>query len=294
LERKGGMDQNSVVIITGANSGIGKAATMELAKSHAHIVMLCRDSERGMEAVEDIKKISGNPNVILMLCDLGSRKSIELFCAAFRSQYSRLNVLINNAGVALFARHETVDGHEMHFGVNYLGPFILTNLLLDLLIASAPSRIINVSSNTHATGTIHFNNIDLEKGFRPWRAYDQSKLADIMFTYTLAERLRGTGVTANCLHPGAVGTQIGVVRNKEVMKVIRKITSPFFLTAEKGAETTVYLAVSPDVANTTGTYFVRKRAKRSSKLSYNQAVGERLWSLSEEMTGIRGYRAASM
>ena len=288
------MDQNSVVIITGANSGIGKAAAMELAKSQAHIVMLCRDQERGMEAIEDVKKISGNQNVILMLCDLGSRKSIELFCAAFRSRFSRLDVLINNAGVALFARHETVDGHEMHFGVNYLGPFILTNLLIDLLIASAPSRVINVSSNTHATGTIHFDDINLKKGFRPWRAYEQSKLADIMFTYTLAQRLRGTGVTANCLHPGAVGTQIGVVRGKRVIKVIRKMLSPFFLTAENGAETIVYLAVSPDVASTTGTYFVRKRAKRSSRLSCNQAVAERLWSVSEEMTGIHGYRAASM
>ncbi|MPM25185.1 hypothetical protein SDC9_71675 [bioreactor metagenome] len=286
------MDQNSVVIITGASSGIGKATAAALAERQAHIVMLCKDSERGMAALKDVKRSSCNQNVILMLCDLGSRKSIELFCAAFRSRFSRLDVLINNAGVALFARQETTDGFEMHFGVNYLGSFILTNLLLDLLIDSAPSRIINVSSNTHANGTIHFDDINLKKKFRPWRAYEQSKLAEILFTYTLAERLRGTGVTANCLHPGAVGTQIGVVRNKNAIKAIRKIVSPFFLTAEKGAETAVYLAVSPNVTNTTGAYFVRKRARRSSKLSYNRVIAERLWSLSEKMTGICGYRAA--
>lgn len=287
------MDQNSVVLITGASSGIGKATAAALAESQAHIVMLCKDPERGMAALQDVKRVSGNPNAVLMLCDLGSQKSIESFCAEFRSRFSRLDVLINNAGVALFSRQETTDGNEMHFGVNYLGAFLLTNLLLDLLIDSTPSRIINVSSNTHAAGTIHFNNIDLKKRFRPWRAYEQSKLAQILFTYTLAERLLGTGVTVNCLHPGAVGTQIGVIRNRKAIKIIRKIISPFFLTAEKGAETAVYLAESPNVSNITGAYFVRKRVKRSSKLSYNRAVAERLWNLSEKMTGICGYKAAS-
>ncbi len=278
------MDQNSVVIVTGASAGIGKAAAAELAKTNAQIVMLCRDRTRGEQALREVRAQSGSSNLTLMLCDLGSQKSIEAFCLAFRKKYSRLDVLINNAGVAMFKRRVTADGYEAHFGVNHLGAFLLTNRLLDLLIASAPSRIVNVSSNTHANGRIFFDDVNLTNNYRPWRAYEQSKLANIMFTYSLAEQLAGTGVVANCLHPGAVATSIGVNRSTHFAKIIRRIIKPFFLTAEKGAQTVVYLAASPEIQGITGKYFYRKQPVPSSKLSYDKAAAKRLWDLSEQMT----------
>lgn len=280
------MDQNSVVIVTGANAGIGKAAATELAKSGAHVVMVCRNTGRGQEALEQVKAQSQNDNVTLMLCDLGSLKSINAFCAAFREKYARLDVLVNNAGMISTQRLETKDGFEMQFGVNHLGPFLLTNCLLDLLIASAPSRIVNVASGAHKGGRIFFDDVHLSHNYKAWRAYAQSKLANVMFTYTLSERLSGTGVTANCLHPGAVASDIGINRDTGFGKTIRRILNLFFLTAQKGAETAVYLATSPEVAGITGKYFVRKKAVPSSESSYDKQAAERLWELSARLTGL--------
>ena len=280
------IDKNSVVIITGANSGIGKATSLELAKTGATVVMACRSKDRGEEAVEEVRAQSGNDSVRLMLCDLGSLKSIEEFCSQFRKEFSRLDVLINNAGVILPGRHNTADGNELQFGVNHLGHFLLTNRLMDLIVASAPARIVIVSSGAHKSGRIHFEDVNLTKNYSVWRAYGQSKLANLLFGYELAERLKGTGVTVNCLHPGAVATSMGVNRDTGFGTFITRLLKPFFLTSQQGAETTIYLATSDDIAGVTGKYFYRKKPVRSSKSSHDKAAGKRLWDLSEEMTGL--------
>jgi NAD(P)-dependent dehydrogenase (short-subunit alcohol dehydrogenase family) len=200
------MNRNDIVLITGGNSGMGRATAIELAKEGAYVVILCRNKERGEEALKEIKRESKNHRVDLMLCDLGELNSIRNFAKEFKEKYNRLDILINNAGVILPKRHETKDGFELQFGVNHLGHFLLTNLLLDLLIASAPSRIVNVASGAHKVGKIYFEDINLRNNFNLIRAYSQAKLANVLFTYELSDRLKGTGVTANCLHPGAVAT----------------------------------------------------------------------------------------
>lgn len=280
------MNEDSVVIVTGANSGMGKATSIELAKTGAVVVMLCRSKTRGEEALSKVKALSGSNSVEMMLCDLGSQKSIEDFSSAFRKKYQRLDVLVNNAGVILPGRHETADGFEFHFGVNHLGHFLLTNRLLDLLIASAPSRIVNVSSGAHKIGRIHFEDVNLKKNYRVWRAYAQSKLANILFTYELVDRLKGKGVTVNCLHPGAVATSMGINRENGFGTLITSMLKPFFQTSEQGAQTAIYLATSKDVDEVTGKYFYKKRPVPSSKRSYDKAAAKRLWDLSEQMTGL--------
>lgn len=280
------MDKNSVFIVTGANSGMGKAISTELAKSGAVVVMLCRSKTRGEEAVNEVRALSGNNSVEMMLCDLGSLKSIENFCTEFKKKYHRLDVLVNNAGVILPGRHETVDGYELQFGVNHLGHFLLTNRLLNVLIESAPSRVVNVSSGAHKAGKIYFNDVNLKENYTLIRAYAQSKLANILFTYELAERLKGTGVTANCLHPGAVATSMGINRETGFGTFITTILKPFFQTSEKGAETAIYLATSRDVEGVTAKYFYRKKPVTSSKRSYDKISAKKLWDLSEKMTGL--------
>lgn len=280
------MNESSVAVITGANSGMGKAVSAELARTGATVVMVCRNKERGEAAAEEVRNTTGNPAVDLMLCDLGRLSSIESFCTSFSEKYSRLDVLINNAGVILPGRHETSDGFELQFGVNHLGHFLLTNRLIGLIMASAPSRIINVSSGAHKIGNIHFEDINLEKKYKIWRAYGQSKLANVLFTYKLAEHLKGTGVTANCLHPGAVSTNMGINRETGFGKSVSRLLKPFFQTPEQGAETTIYLATSSDVKGITGKYFYQKKVASSSKKSQDKELADKLWKRSEEMTGL--------
>lgn len=278
------MKNKDVALVTGANSGMGKATSIALAKMGADVVMLCRDQSRGEAALKEVKAQSGSQNVELMLCDLGSQKSIVDFCGIFRSKYQRLSILVNNAGVVLPGRHTTLDGFELQFGVNHLGSFLLTNLLLDLLIKSAPSRIVNVSSGAHKIGHIYFDDVNLTNNYTVWRAYAQSKLANILFTYELADRLNGQGVTVNCLHPGAVATSMGINRDTGFGTLITSLLKPFFQTPEQGASTAIYLATSKDVEGITGQYFSRGKAIPSSKRSYNKAEAKRLWHLSEQMT----------
>ncbi len=282
------MDSNSVVIVTGANSGMGKAISVELARTGAAVVMLCRSKSRGEAALAEVRASSGNKSVELMLCDLGSQKSIRDFCNEFKKTHQRLDALVNNAGAILLNRQLTEDGYELQFGVNHLGHFLLTNELLDLLISSAPSRIVNVASGAHKIGKIHFEDVSLSKNYTVWRAYAQAKLANILFTYELAEHLKDTGVTVNCLHPGAVATNMGVDRDTGFGKLITGMLKPFFLTPEQGAETAIYLATSNDVAGITGKYFYRKRPIPSSKRSYDKSAAKKLWDMSEDMTGLKG------
>ncbi len=273
-----------ICLVTGANSGLGKITTHELAKMGATVVMVARNRERGEAALKEVQQASGNQHVQLMLADLSSLNGIRQLAAQFKAEYGRLHILVNNAGAIFKNRQLSVDGYEMTFALNHLNYFLLTNLLLDLLKASAPARIINVSSGAHSGGTINFDDLMMENKYRSFAAYGQSKLANVLFTYELARRLEGSGVTTNTLHPGGVATQFG--SGQGFMGWIMKLLRPFLLSPEQGAETQIYLASSPEVEGVTGKYFDKKKPVKSSKESYDTAVAKRLWQLSEQLTGL--------
>jgi retinol dehydrogenase-14 len=271
------------VLITGATSGIGKATAMGLASMGASVVMVGRDRGRGEAAMADIKENSGNASVGLMLADLSSQEQIRRLAHEIKEAYPRLDVLINNAGVIRSERITTAAGLETTFAVNHLAYSLLTNLLLDRLKAGAPSRIVNVASGEQRNGTIDFDDLQGEKGYKGAKAYSQSKLATVLFTYELARRLEGTGVTANCLHPGVVGTNLGSGVSGAFGFVVRALT-PLMKSPEKGAQTSIYLASSPEVEGLSGRYFVKKAEARSSNVSYDERIARRLWEVSAELT----------
>jgi NAD(P)-dependent dehydrogenase (short-subunit alcohol dehydrogenase family) len=279
--------QGKVCIVTGANSGIGKATAMGLAQMGATVVMVCRDQTKGEEAQYEIKEKSRNDAINLMLVDLSSQASIRQLAENIQQHYQQIHVLINNAGGVNLSRRETVDGLEMTFAVNYLAPFLLTNLLLDKLKASAHARIVNVSSESHQSGYIKMDDLELEKGYRVMRAYGQSKLALVLFTYELARRLQGTGVTANCLHPGFVATNIG---QNGVGTVGRSITKLIFnilgISPEEGAKTSIYLASSPEIEGVTGKYFIKSIPVRSAPISYDETLQRQLWDESAKLVNL--------
>jgi NAD(P)-dependent dehydrogenase (short-subunit alcohol dehydrogenase family) len=273
--------EGKICIITGANSGIGKATAIGLAKMNATIVMICRSKERGEEAQKEIIELTGNKKVDLLLCDLSSQESIRKFVSEFKSKYQKLHILINNAGVMLTKRGVSVDGFEMNFAVNHLAPFLLTNLLLDALKKSAPSRIINVSSAAHRMAKMDFDDLQSEKmKYRLMKIYGASKLALMLFSYELSRILEGTSVTVNTLHPGLVNTNLG----QDQSSFSQGFAKLFFKKPEKGAETSIYLASSQEVEGITGKYFIKKQQKQSSEESYNEDYANRLWELSTEMT----------
>ncbi len=280
--------KDKVYMVTGASSGIGMETSLGLAKMCATVVMVCRDQHRGEAARSEIIEKSGNPKVALLLADLSSQAEIRRLAENFKARYSQLHVLINNAGVAPSKCSVTVDGIETTFAVNYLAPFLLTHLLLDVLQASAPARVINVAGDFHRKATIRFDDLMSEKDYNGIRANNQAKLALILFTYELARRLAGTGVTANCLHPGAVATD-APLKDPNLAPFARfmySLVKLFFLSPEKGAETPIYLATSPAVEAVTGKYFIKKAAVKSSQESYNENIARRLWSASEELAGL--------
>lgn len=281
------MNKNDVVLITGGNSGMGKATAVELAKLGAKVVILCRNKERGEKALEQIKLESNSDNIDLMFCDLGDLDNIRKFAKEFSEKYKKLNILINNAGVIVPRRQETKNGYELQFGVNHLGHFLLTNLLLDNLKLGASSRIVNVASGAHKIGKIYFEDVNLTNNYTLIKAYGQSKLANILFTYELSERLRDSNITVNCLHPGAVATQMGIDRKTGFGTLITRALKPFFQTPAQGAETAIFLATSDEVSGVTGKYFCKKKAIKSSQSSYNKEMAERLWAISIEMTGLK-------
>ncbi len=274
-------------IITGATSGIGKASAEQLALMGAHVVMVCRNQKKGDRAKAEVEAKSGIKSLELMRADLSSLASVRAFAEEFLKNHDALHVLLNNAGVALPLRSTTIDGFETTFQVNYLSHFLLTNLLLPILKKSAPSRIVNVSSVAHYGGHLNFDDLQMEKGYGVMRAYSQSKLALVLFTHELARRLQGTGVTANCLHPGAVATNIwGDWLGPAAF--LGKVTRLFMLSPEKGAKTQVYLASSPDIESVSGEYFEYHGKKESSAESYDQGLAERLWAESAKMVGLPG------
>ncbi len=270
--------QGKACMVTGANSGIGKATALGLAQVGANVVMVARDRARGEVAQNEVKAKSGNNSVDLLVADLSSQQSIRQLVENFKQHYKQLYVLINNAGVFMLTRRETVDGLEITFAVNYLAPFLLTNLLLDVLKASAPARIVNVSSEAHENGYIKMDDLQAKKNYRSFRAYGQSKLALVMFTYELARRLQGTGVTANCLHPGFVATNIGQSGVVPVARPVAKFVLSFLgISPEEGAKTSIYLATSTDVEDVTGKYFVKSVIRRSAPISYDESLQRQLW-----------------
>jgi len=273
-----------ICLVTGANSGIGLVTARELADLGATVVMVCRDRKRGEAALTEIKARSAGGAVELMLCDLASQKSIREFAEEFKRTHDRLDVLVNNAGVYLRNRKVLEGNLETTFAVNHLAYFLLTNLLLGVIERSAPARIINVSSAAHTYGRIDFDDLQGEKNYSGWRAYANSKLANILFTYELARRVSSTRVTANCLHPGAVATNIFRALPKFAGAIIKLVT----LSPEKGAETSIYLAASPSASGVTGKYFVKKTETRSSPESYNEDTARKLWAVSAQLTGLDG------
>ncbi len=278
--------QGKICMVTGANSGIGKATALALALMGATVVMVCRDRAKGEEAKSEITTKSRNNAVDLLLADLSSQQSIRQLVENFQHHYTQLHVLINNAGAAFTGRRETVDGLEMTFAVNYLAPFLLTNVLLDVLKASAPARIVNLSSNSHEAGYIMMDDLQSEKKHKFLQAYGQSKLALVLFTYELARRLQGTEVTANCLHPGFVATHIGQRDVGPAVRLLVKLIGSFGASPQEGAKTSIYLASSPDVEGVTGKYFVKSIPKRSASISYDESLQRQLWEQSAKLVNL--------
>ena len=269
-----------VCMITGANSGIGLSTAKGLAKLGATLILVCRNKEKGDKALREIQYETQNDKIDLLLADLSSQKSVRDLASSFKTKYDKLDVLINNAGTYCTKRTFTEDGIETTFAVNHLAYFLLSNLLLDDLKASSSSRIIIVSSGLERQGKINFDDLQCEKGyFFGYRAYGQSKLANILFTYELAHRLAGTRITVNCLHPGFVKTNL--IRTR---RLITFLLSPLQITPEKGAETSIYLASSAEVEGITGKYFASKKETKSSKGSYDESISKRLWEVSAELT----------
>jgi NAD(P)-dependent dehydrogenase (short-subunit alcohol dehydrogenase family) len=271
-------------VVTGATRGIGRATAESLARAGASVVLVVRSAEDGALVARDIAESAPiKPDVLT--ADLSSQASIRMAAAEIGRRYPSLHVLINNAAVFTRRRELTVDGLELQFAVNHLAYFLLTNLVLDQLRAGAPSRIINVSSGTHAGAALDFADLQGEMSYSGNRAYSQSKLANILFTYELARRLVGTGITANCLHPGVIATQL-LADYMGVPVAGRALARTFGAKPEAGAETIVYLATSSDVESITGKYFENKRPGPSSRESYDEAAARRLWEISERLTGL--------
>jgi len=275
--------QGQVCLVTGTTSGIGTVTARELAKMGATVVMICRNRAKGEVVQAEIKAASGNAQVDLIVADLSSLAEVRRAANEFKQRYAQLHVLIHNAGGINGEHKVTSDGLETTFATNYLAPFLLTQLLLDTLKASAPARIVNVSSVAHTRGKIDFADLQGAQRYSFTKAYGQSKLAQIYFTYELADQLQGTGVTVNALHPGAVASNF----NNGMRGIARVIGGVIYflagISAEKGAQTTIYLATSPEVTGVSGKYFVNGKETPSSARSYDATVRQRLWTVSEEL-----------
>ncbi|XP_020786379.2 retinol dehydrogenase 12, like [Boleophthalmus pectinirostris] len=271
------------VVITGANTGIGKETAIDLAKRGARIIMACRDMERGQSALKEVIESSANENVVCMKLDLSDTKSIKEFADNINKGEEKLNILINNAGVMVCPYGKTADGFEMQFGVNHLGHFLLTYLLLDLVKKSAPARIINVSSMAHQFGSINLEDINSEKSYDKQKAYSQSKLANVLFTRSLAKRLQDTDVSAYSLHPGVVQTDLWRHLNGP-QQFVMKVVSPFTKTSTEGAQTTIYCAVEPSLEN--GGYYSDCAPAKCSAKAQDDELAQRLWELSCQLLSI--------
>lgn len=267
-------------IVTGANSGMGMATARALLDEGATVIMLCRSEKRGKEAYEKLLE-DGNGRTYLILADLGDYDSIRNFTKQVKERFDKIDILVNNAGFISLDRQETKEGIERQFGINHVGHFLLTTELLDMM--GEGSRIVNVASGAHKTGKIHFDDINLHKGFNVFKAYSQSKLANVLFTRELARRVKDRGITVNCCHPGAVATNIGIDRETGFGKTVTKLLKPFFQTPEQGAATAIFLAMDESVKDITGEYFYKCKVAKSSKRSKDMELAKRLFEFSEQL-----------
>jgi NAD(P)-dependent dehydrogenase (short-subunit alcohol dehydrogenase family) len=274
------------VLITGGTGGIGRATAEGLARLGARVAITGRDAARTRAAGAQIAAETGNPAVDTYAADLSSQAEVRRLAEAVLRAYPRLDVLVNNAGGFWGHRHVTADGLEHTFALNHLAPFLLTNLLLDRLTASAPARIVTVSSGAQAMGRVDFADLQGERGYSGQRAYNQSKLANVMFSYELARRLEGTGVTATVLHPGVVRTAFAAEDPSPLWKVLLPLIRPLLKTPSRGAQTPVYLASSPEVEGVTGRYYTNRRPRTTNKSSYDTAAAARLWQVSADLVGL--------
>jgi retinol dehydrogenase 12 len=278
--------EGKVCLVTGATAGIGEITARELARRGATVVVVGRNRQRCEKTVEAIRHETGNPLVEFLVADLSVQSDVRRLAEEFQSRYQRLDVLVNNAGAMFTKRRQTVDGLEMTFALNHLGYFLLTNLLLNTLKASAPSRVVNVASEAHRfVSKIDFDDPQGQKKYGGWHAYGQSKFANILFTHELARRLSGTGVTANCLHPGFVASNF-TEGNGAMGWMMRRLASVFAISPDDGAKTSIYLATSPEVKDITGQYFAKQKTAESTKPTHNEEAARRLWDLSEDLTGL--------
>lgn len=275
-----------VCIVTGSNSGIGKETALALAEMGATVVMAVRDAEKGENARNEILEQTGNTKTDLMICDLASLDSIRQFAKEFTQKYDRLDVLVNNAGCTIHKRQVTNDGFERTLAVNYLGPFLLTHELLPMLKSSAPSRVINLTSGIHSSARVDFDDLQNERKYRAMNAYGAAKLMVVMYTYELARRLEGTGVSVNAVHPGFAATNLGSNTGALRHRIMFKMVRPLQMSAKKGAETSVYVATSPELEGVTGKYFAKSEERPSSELSYDEEAQKRLWVVTEELLGL--------
>jgi NAD(P)-dependent dehydrogenase (short-subunit alcohol dehydrogenase family) len=282
--------QGKTVVVTGANSGIGFETASALASMGARVLVTARNADRGRAAVAAITQaLQGDGQVQLVVFDLADLASVRRGAAEILEQAPRLDVLVNNAGLVLSERAETVDGYEATFATNHLGPFLLTNLLLERITASAPSRVVNVASTAHnaARKGIPFDDLQSTQHYRGMRVYGQSKLANILFTLELARRFEGSAATANSLHPGTVRSGYGADGDARGLLAFGiKIASPFFLSPAKGARTSVYLASSPEVEGVSGEYFVKCKPRAPRRWAQDPEAARRLWQVSEELVGL--------
>ncbi len=278
--------QGKTILITGATSGIGLEASVALARFGARIVMVGRDPAKTEAAVADVMSRSGSREVSHLLCDFSSQASIRDLAKTFIVGHDQLHVLVNNAGGVNKKRWLTVDGIEATFAVNHLGYFLLTNLLWDLLVRSAPARVVTVASVGHRRGTLDFDDLGYEHGYGTLKAYTRSKLANVLFAAELARRLEGTGVTSNSLHPGVVATNIWSNAPVWAKPLIQILYRPFFISAEKGARTIVQLAASPEFEGVTGKYFEEGRMMTPAPSAQDEVLAKRLWEVSASMAGL--------
>lgn len=286
-----------VVIVTGANTGIGKETAKELAKRGAHVYMACRSLKRCEEARDEILLDSKNPNVYCRECDLASFESIKKFAKNFKEEEKKLDILINNGGVMRCPKMFTKEGIELQIGVNHFGHFLLTTLLLDTLKKAAPSRVVVVSSLAHTRGRLKVDDLNSDKSYDTGEAYNQSKLANVLFTRALAKRLQGTGVTVNALHPGVVSTDLGrhmSLFNSTLGKIfVKPFLWPFMKTAPAGAQTTLYVALDPDLEKISGKYFSDCALKEPAKQALDEKMAEWLWQVSEKWVKLDRVPSAS-
>lgn len=279
------MMQGKIVLVTGANTGMGKAIATELARQGATVVMVARDGHKGEEARAEIAALTGNSSLDLLIADLSSQHAVRQLAQDFQRRYAHLHVLVNNAGAHLQQRQVSVDGIEMNLAINHLSAFLLTNALLETMRAGALARIVNVASNS-MTHSINLNDLQSEQKFVPFEVYGQAKLAMMMCGYFLARRLKGTGITVNALHPGITATNIIAHAAPPIAHPFVGIIKRFLQTPEQGAQTAIYLATSPEVEGITGKYFIKGKQRLSVPISYDEALQEQVWNMSADLVGL--------